>query len=111
MLAIETGLAAMVSENVVRINPYFPNAAERINGLEPLVVIIEHNESNYNLELENLSKSIPLIVLDEGQRSIRVLTRDHATHAEISELTSVIEKINQQQVIHYKKDLAQPVEQ
>jgi hypothetical protein len=100
MLAIETSLAAMVSGNVVRINPNFPNTVERINGLEPHVVIVEQKGSSHDLELENLNKGIPLIILDEAQRSIRVLTRERATHVEIGELTSLIAKINQQQTIH-----------
>lgn len=108
MLAIESGLSAMSEVEVVRINPYLPNTVERIGALEPNVVIIELNGNNNELVLENLSQSTPLIVLDEARRSIKVLTREHFPKAEISELTSVIEKIIQQQDVHSGKNITQP---
>ena len=97
MLAIESGLSAMAEGDVVRINPYLPNIVERINVLEPQVVIIELNGKNNEPVLKNLCHSMPLIVLDEAQRSIMVLAREHDPKAEISELTCMIEEINQGQ--------------
>ena len=94
MLAIESGLSTMAEVDVVRIDPYLPNAVERINELEPHVVIIEQNGKKNELVLDNLCQNIPLIVLDEAGRSIMVLAREHVPKAEISELTYVIEKIN-----------------
>ncbi len=94
MLAIESGLSTMAEVDVVRIDPYLPNAVERICVLEPHVVIIELDGKNNKLALENLCQNIPLLVLDEARRSIMVLAREHVPKAGISELTYVIEKIN-----------------
>ncbi len=100
MLAIASGLAAMTEADVVRIDPDLPYTVERISKLEPQAVIIELNRKNNCPALEILCQSIPLIVLDEAQRSIMVLVREHLPKAEINELTHVIEKINQHQDIH-----------
>jgi hypothetical protein len=97
MLAIESGIAAISEGDVVRIDPGLPNTIERISVLDPHVVIIEQDRKNNQLALEVLSKSIPLIVLDESRRSM-ILVRELAPKAEIGELTCVIEKINHQQV-------------
>ena len=110
MLAIESGLSAMAEGDVVRIDPYLPNPVERISVLEPQAVIIELNEKTNEPALEILCQSIPLIVLDEARRSIMVLTREHVPKAEISELTSVIEKINRQQDVLSGENLTQPEE-
>jgi hypothetical protein len=99
MLAIESGLSAMAEGEVVRVDPYLPNIIESIRVLDPYVVIIERNGKNTELVLENLYHSTPLIVLDEARRSILVLANGHVPKAEISDLTNVIEKINQQQVV------------
>ena len=108
MLAIESGLTAMTKGDVVRINPYLPNTIERINVLEPHVVIIELNEKNSELVLENLDQKIPLIVLDEAGRSFMVLAREHDPKAEISELANVIEKITRQQDVLSGENITQP---
>ena len=97
MLAIESGLSAMAEGDVVRINPYLPNIVERINVLEPHVVIVELNGKNSELVLENLNQNIPLIVLDEAGRSFMVLAKEHDPKAEISKLAYVIEKFIWQQ--------------
>ena len=107
MLAIESGLSAMAEVDVVRINPNLPNAVERICLLEPHVVIIELNGKNNKLALEDQCQSIPLIVLDEARRSIKVLAREHVTKAEISELTYVIEEINRQQDVLSGENISQ----
>lgn len=108
MLAIESGLSAMVEGDVVRIDPYLPNTVERISSLEPRAIIIELDGKNNELVLEDLAQSIPLIVLDEARCSIKVLAREHVPIAEISELTDVIEKIIQQQDVLLGENITQP---
>jgi len=110
MLAIESGLSAMVEGDVVRIDPYLPNIVESINLLKPCAVIIELDEKNNELVLENLAQSIHLIVLDEAQRSIKVLAKENIPIAEISELTYVIENIIQQQDVLAEENIIQPEE-
>ena len=110
MLAIESGLSAMAEGDVVRIDPYLPNTVERISVLEPRAVIIEMNGKNNELVLENLDQNIPLIVLDEARRSIKVLARENVPIAEISELTDVIENIIQQQDVLLEENIIQPEE-
>jgi hypothetical protein len=99
LLAIESGLSAIAEWDVVRINPDLPKAVERISVLEPHVTIIDMHSKNDELALDILCKGIPLIVLDEAQRSIKVLTMDDVPKAEIIELACTIEKIDQQQDI------------
>jgi hypothetical protein len=93
MLAIESGLSALTEEDVVRINPNLPNSAERISLIDPHVVIIELNGKNNEQVLENLSQSIPLIVLDEARRTFMVLPGKLVPKNEINELAYVVEKI------------------
>jgi pyruvate/2-oxoacid:ferredoxin oxidoreductase alpha subunit len=93
MLAIESGLSKLEEVDVVRIDSYLPNSVERINELEPNVVIIERNGDYSLLALDILWENMPLIVLDEAHRSIMVLNRKHVPTAGIKELTSVIEEI------------------
>ena len=97
MLAIESGLSEMAVGDVVCVDPHLPNTVERICLLEPHAVIMERNGKSNQLALEILCQSIPLIVLDEAQRSITVLVTEHLPKAEISELNYVIDKINQKQ--------------
>lgn len=97
MLAIESALSGIAEVDVVRINPYLPNTLKRIKKLEPQVVIIERTWKYYELALEILGQSMPVIILDEARRSIMVLTKEDVPNAEISELTNVIERINRQQ--------------
>jgi hypothetical protein len=111
MLAIESGLSSLAEMDVVRINPYLPNTAERISLLEPHVVMIELNGKNNALALEILCQSIPLIVLDEARRSIIVLGTGHAPKVEINRLTNVIEEITQQQDVISGEHSTQPEEQ
>lgn len=93
MLAIESGLSKMEGLDVVRIDHHRHSSVERINELEPNVVIIERNGDHGVLALDLLWENIPLIVLDEARRSIMVLNRMHMPRAGIKELTSVIEEI------------------
>jgi hypothetical protein len=97
MLAIESGLSAMTEAEVVRINPDLPDTVDRILTLDPHLVIIELNGANREQVLENLSQSIPLIVLDETGGSFMVLAGDHNPKTEISELAYVVERIIWQQ--------------
>jgi len=110
MLAIESGLSAVAEGVVVRINPYLPNAVERISLQEPHVVIVERNEKSNELTLETLLQNTPFIILDEAQRSITVLAREHVPKAEISELTNMIEKINRKQDVLSGENITQPKE-
>ncbi len=105
MMAIESGLSALEEADVVRIDPDFPDTVERISLLEPHMVIMERNEKHNELTLEMMCQSIHLIVLDEAQRSITVLAGEHPPKAEISELTYVIEKINQKQFERRSKNV------
>lgn len=93
MLAIESGLSKMEEVDIVRIDPYHPNSVERINELEPNVVIMERNGDHSVLALDILWENKPLIVLDEARRSIMVLNSMYMPKAGIMELTSVIEEI------------------
>ena len=97
MLAIESALSLLTHGKIVRINPYLSDAVERISLLEPHVVIMEQNGKNKNLILEIQQRGIPLIALDEAQHSVRVLAGEFPPIAEISELTSIIRNINQEQ--------------
>jgi hypothetical protein len=110
LLAIESGLSSKTEGEVVRIDPYLPNIVESINLLKPCAVIIELDEKNNELVLENLAQSIHLIVLDEAQRSIKVLAKENIPIAEISELTYVIENIIQQQDVLAEENIIQPEE-
>jgi hypothetical protein len=98
MLAIETGLSKMAEGDIVRINPYQPDIVKRISQLEPHVVIMEWNEENSALAREITAQCIPLIALDEARHSISILPGEHQPTTEINKLTSVIEKINREQL-------------
>lgn len=93
MLAIESGLSRKEELDVVRIDRFLSSTVERINELEPKVVIMEQDGDHGVLALDILLENIPLIVLDEARRSIMVLNRMHVPRAGIKELTSVIEEI------------------
>jgi ABC-type Fe3+-hydroxamate transport system substrate-binding protein len=98
MLAIESGLSKMAEGDVVRINPSIPDILERIRLLVPHVVILEQNRKYNQLALEIQSQGIPLVALDEAQGSIKVLAEEHPQNAKISELSNLLEKINQKQI-------------
>ena len=83
--------------DVVSIDPFLPDIVERIRLLEPDVVIMERDGKSNEFALELLFQNIPLLVLDEAQRSITVLVRENFPKTEISELTNVIETINRRQ--------------
>ena len=97
ILAIESGLSMLEMGDVVSIDPILPDTVERIRLLQPDVVIIERNGKSNQFALEILFQNIPLLVLDEAQRSITVLVRENIPITEISELTNVIENINRRQ--------------
>ena len=96
-LAIESGLSMLKMGDIVSIDPVFPNTVERICQLEPDVVIIERNGKSIQFAIEILFRNIPLLVLDEAQRSITVLVRENLPITEIGELTNVIKNINGRQ--------------
>jgi hypothetical protein len=97
MMAIESGLSMLEMGDVVNIDPILPDTIERICLLEPDVVIMERNGKSKEFALEILFQNIPLLVLDEAQRSITVLVRENIPITEISELTNVIKNINKRQ--------------
>jgi hypothetical protein len=96
-LAIESGLSMLEMGDVVSIDPFLPDTVDRIRLLEPDVVIMERNGKSNQFALEILFQNIPLLVLDEAQRSITVLVRENFPKTEISELTNVIKYINRRQ--------------
>ena len=98
ILAIESGLSMLEMGDVVSIDPILPDTVERIRLLQPDVVIIERNGKSNQFALEILFQNIPLLVLDEAQRSITVLVRENIPINEISELTNVIKNINTRQI-------------
>jgi hypothetical protein len=95
MLAIESGLSMMAGGNTILIKPSSPNPIENIRELDPHVVIMERSRKTNSLALELLYQSIPLLILDEAQRSIIVLAMEQVSKDKISDLISAIEKVNQ----------------
>jgi hypothetical protein len=109
MLAIESGLSEMAEGQVVRVNPYLPDIVERIRLLAPHVVILERNGKNSELALEIQSQGIPVITLDEARGSIKVLVGEHPQSTEISELSYLIENINQKVIERRSENVKQSV--
>lgn len=110
MLAIESGLSAVTGGDVVRIHPNLPNITDRIKALEPRAVIIERTGKNSQIAMNLLEQGIPVVVLDEAQRSVLVLSNDESPKTRIHQLTSIIERINQQHEFDSGEKLSRPDE-
>jgi hypothetical protein len=96
--AIESGLNAMTMGEVLGFDPHLPNAPARITALEPNVVIMEKAADNNELAQAVLHQGFPVIILDEAERRITVLSGPSFSDAEVveagmEELTQVIKKI------------------
>lgn len=109
ILAIESGLSKMAEGEIVRINPSLPDILERIRLLAPHMVILEQNGKYHELALEIQSQGIPLVALDEAQGSIKVLAEEHPQNAGISELSNLIEMINQKQIERRSENVKQSI--
>lgn len=110
MLAIESGLSAVTGGDVIRIHPNLPNITDRIKALEPRAVIIERTGKNSQIAMNLLEQGIPVVVLDEAQRSVLVLSNDESPKTRIHQLTSIIERINQQHEFDSGEKLSRPDE-
>jgi hypothetical protein len=87
VMAIEAGLAALPDVEVIRLHAYLPTLIERINALQPDMVVIEHDQNRSDLALALLSRGLPLIVLDGEQTQGLLIT---GRTFPVSDLTALV---------------------